>query len=50
MPEISALRIHKNFEDPSKLGFTNENEKIDKYISCRNLIKDFCNEFITNNF
>ena len=50
MPEISALRIHKNFEDPSKLEITNENEKIDKYIYCRNEIKDFCNEFITNNF
>ena len=50
IPEISALRIHKNFEDPSKLEITNENEKIDKYISCRNQIKDFCIEFITNNF
>ena len=45
-----ALRIHKNFEDPSKLEITNENEKIDKYISCRNQIKDFCIEFITKNF
>ena len=48
--EVSALRIHKNFEDPSKLEITNENEKIDKYIYCRDQIKDFCNEFITNNF
>ena len=40
MPENSALRIHKNFEDPSKLEIRNENEKIDKYISCRNQIKD----------
>ena len=46
----SAIRIHKNFEDPSKLEIADEKEKIDKYISCRNQIKDFCIEFITNNF
>ena len=50
MPGITASRIHKNFEDPSKLEITDENEKIDKYISCRNQIKDFCIKFITNNF
>ena len=32
------------------LEIRNENEKIDKYISCGNQIKDFCIEFITNNF
>ena len=50
MPGVSTSRIHKNFEDPSKLEITNENKKIDKYIYCRNQIKDFCIEFITNNF
>ena len=50
MPADSTLRIHKNFEDPSKLKITNENEKIEKYVFCRNQIKDFCIEFITYNF
>tara|TARA_B100000900_G_scaffold104532_1_gene86747 strand:+ start:1439 stop:1813 length:375 start_codon:yes stop_codon:yes gene_type:complete len=45
-----VLRIHKNFEDPSKLKISNEKEKIEKYIYCRNQIKDFCIEFIANNF
>lgn len=45
-----VLRIHKNFEDPSKLEISNEKEKIERYIYCRNKIKDFCIEFITNNF
>jgi arsenate reductase len=50
MPGVSTSRIHKNFEDPTKLEITDEIKKIDKYIYCRNLIKDFCIEFITNNF
>tara|TARA_Y100000746_G_C15403801_1_gene407471 strand:+ start:653 stop:1078 length:426 start_codon:yes stop_codon:yes gene_type:complete len=45
IPSENALRIHKNFEDPSKLDIKNENLKIDNYINCRNQIKDYCSEF-----
>ena len=45
IPSENALRIHKNFEDPSKLDIKNENLKIDNYINCRNQIKDYCREF-----
>jgi len=45
IPSKNALRIHKNFEDPSKLDIKNENLKIDNYINCRNQIKDYCRAF-----
>ena len=45
IPSENALRIHKNFEDPSKLDIKNENLKIDNYLNCRNQIKDYCSEF-----
>ena len=47
IPSENALRIHKNFEDPSKLDIKNENLKIDNYINCRNQIKDYCRESTT---
>ena len=45
IPSKNALRIHKNFEDPSKLNIYKENEKIKKYINCRDQIKDYCKIF-----
>ena len=58
VPTISALRIHKNFEDPSKLEITNENEKIDKYmktirkkiLSAKSIIPDFFIDSDGHNF
>ena len=45
IPSKNAIRIHKNFEDPSKLNIYIENEKIKKYINCRDQIKDYCKIF-----
>lgn len=50
IPSENALRIHKNFEDPSKLDIENENLKIDNYINCRNQIKDYCRGFSSKYF
>ena len=50
IPSENALRIHKNFEDPSKLDIKNENLKIDNYINCRNQIKDYCRAFSSKYF
>jgi len=46
----SAIRIHKNFEDPSKLSYVNDDKKLDSYIFCRNQIKNFCEGFIEDFF
>ena len=35
----------QNFEDPSKLNILQEDEKIQKYIHCRDKIKDYCKTF-----
>ena len=45
IPSKNAIRIHKNFEDPSKLNIYIENEKIKKYVNCRDQIKDYCKIF-----
>jgi len=50
IPTNSAVRIHKNFEDPSRLKIKDQKEKIGKYIKCRDQIKDFCIDFINQNF
>ena len=50
IPSDSAIRIHKNFEDPSKILIDNEEKKIKKYIICRNEINIFCQNFIDNFF
>lgn len=50
IPTNSAVRIHKNFEDPSRLKIKDQKEKIGKYIKCRDQIKDFCIDFINKNF
>ena len=44
-----AVRLHKNFIDPSKIEFENEEKKIEAFISTRNQIKTYCLDF-TNKF
>ena len=45
IPSKNAVKIHQNFEDPSKLNILEEDEKIQKYIQCRDKIKDYCKTF-----
>jgi len=50
IPSKNAVRIHKNFLDPSIIKIDNEDEKIIKYIKCRDEIKGFCIDFEQKNF
>ena len=50
IPSKNAVRIHKNFLDPSSTKIDDEDEKIEKYIKCRDEIKDFCMGFQQKNF
>ena len=50
IPSKNAIRIHKNFQDPSALKIKDEDEKIKQYIHCRDEIKSFCIDFIDKNF
>ena len=50
IPSKNALRIHKNFIDPSATKIEDEDEKILKYVNCRDEIRDFCIEFKEKNF
>ena len=45
IPSKNAVRIHKNFLDPSATKIDDEDEKIIKYIKCRDEIKGFCIDF-----
>lgn len=45
-----AVRIHKNFTDPSAIKIEDEYEKTLKYIKCRDEIRDFCIDFKQKNF
>ena len=45
-----AVRIHKNFLDPSATKIDDEDEKIVKYTKCRDEIKYFCIDFKQKNF
>ena len=49
-PSKFSVRIHKNFLDPSATKIDDEDEKIKKYIMCRDEIKDFCIDFEQKNF
>ncbi len=44
-----AVKLHKNFIDPSKIEFENDEKKIETFINVRNQIKtyslDFANKF-----
>ncbi len=48
-PNINAVRIHKNFMDPSKFDLSEE-ESINKFILVRDQIKEFCLNFTNDNF
>ena len=50
IPSKNALRIHKNFIDPSATKIEDEDEKIIKYVNCRDEIRDFCIDFKQKNF
>ena len=50
IPSKNAVRIHKNFLDPSAKKIDDEDEKIIKYLKCRDEIKDFCIDFKQKNF
>ncbi len=50
IPSKNAVRIHKNFLDPSATKIDDEDEKIVKYTKCRDEIKYFCIDFKQKNF
>ena len=50
IPSNNAVRIHKNFQDPSAIKIENEEEKISQYVNCRDEIKNFCIDFKQKNF
>ena len=50
IPSKNAVRIHKDFLDPSATKIEDEDEKIIKYVKCRDEIKDFCIDFKEKNF
>ena len=50
IPSKNAVRIHKNFLDPSAIKIKDEDEKTIKYVKCRDEIKDFCIDFKQKNF
>ena len=50
IPSKNAVRIHKNFIDPSATKIEDEDEKILKYVNCRDEIRDFCVDFKQKNF
>ena len=50
IPSKNALRIHKNFIDPSATKIEDEDEKTLMYVKCRNDIRDFCINFKEKNF
>lgn len=50
IPSKNAVRIHKNFIDPSATKIEDEDEKILEYVNCRDEIRDFCIDFKQKNF
>ena len=50
IPSKNAVRIHKNFIDPSATKIEDEDEKTLMYVKCRNDIRDFCINFKEKNF
>lgn len=49
IPSRNAIRLHQNFNDPSKVLGTDE-EKHTAFLMARNEIKDYCNKFADNYF
>ena len=50
IPLKNAVRIHKNFLDPSATKIEDEDEKILEYVNCRDEIRGFCIDFKEKNF
>ena len=50
IPSKNAIRIHKNFIDPSATKIEDEDEKILNYVNSRDEIRDFCIDFKQKNF
>ena len=49
IPSINAIRIHQNFNDPSKSNLLGLKRK-ENFIEVRNKIKNFCKNFTNDNF
>ena len=45
-----AVKLHKNFIDPSKIEFENDEKKIEIFMSVRNQIKTYCLDFANKFF
>ena len=45
-----AVKLHKNFIDPSKIEFENDEKKIETFMSVRDQIKTYCLDFANKFF
>ena len=45
-----SVKLHKNFVDPSKIEFENDEKKVQKFINVRNQIKTYCLDFANKFF
>jgi arsenate reductase len=45
-----SVKLHKNFVDPSKIEFENDQKKVQKFINVRNQIKTYCLDFANKFF
>ena len=45
-----AVKLHKNFIDPSRTEFENDEKKIETFMSVRNQIKTYCLDFANKFF
>ena len=45
-----SVKLHKNFVDPSKIEFENDQKKVQKFIHVRNQIKTYCLDFANKFF
>ena len=45
-----AVKLHKNFIDPSRIEFENDEKKIEIFVSVRNQIKTYCLDFANKFF
>ena len=45
-----AVKLHKNFIDPSRIEFENDEKKIETFMSVRNQIKTYCLDFANKFF
>ena len=45
-----AVKLHKNFIDPSRIEFKNDEKKIETFMSVRDQIKTYCLDFANKFF